>query len=200
MSTTSSSSKGKVAASGQTPKKACPPSSSKPNGQPKSKSQKRPKVKDISAEATPGGNSINKDTKVDDISAKTGPEEKSTEATSGTPNGLPAPVPLENGSIKSPLSIASSSDSQWQPVSAGRIRKSNRPKKELHNLPALRIGSADAPNAKPEERENPDGEPFETEEFNAHISEKIHAYSTRRGGAAPSGMTRGIPKNVLVER
>lgn len=195
MSTTSSSSKGKGAVSGQTPKKA---PSSKPNGQPKSKSQKRSKVKDISAEANPGGNSTNKDPKVDGISAKTGPEEKPTEATSGTPNGLLAP--LENGSTESPLSIASSSDSQWQPVSAGRIRKSNRPKKELHNLPALRIGSADAPNAKPEERENPDGEPFETEEFNAHISEKIHAYSTRRGGAAPSGMTRGIPKNVLVER
>lgn len=198
MSTTSSSSKGKGTVSGQTPKKAFPPSSNKPNGQPKSKSKKGSKVKDISTEANPGGSSTNKDPKVDDISAKTGPEEKSTEAKSGTPNGLP--TPLEVGSIKSPLPIASDSDSQWQPVSAGRIRKSNRPKKELHNLPALRIGSADAPNAKPEERETPDGEPFETEEFNAHISEKIHAYSTRRGGAAPLGMTRGIPKNVLVER
>lgn len=189
MSTTSSSSKGKGAAGRQNPKKARPPNDSKPNSQPKPK--KESKVKDISAGANSGGNSINKDSEVENISAEAGPEERSTEATPGTPNDLPAPP--EDLSTVPP-----SPDSQWQP--AGRIRKSSRPKKELHNLPALRIGSADTPNAKLEERERIDGEPFETEEFNAHISEKIHSYSTRRGGAAPSGMTRGIPKNVLVER
>lgn len=194
MSTTSSSSKSKGAASKQNPKKARSPNDSKPNSQ--SKSKKESKVKDISAGANSGGKPANKDPEVDDISAKTGPEERSTEATSGTPNDLPAPP--EDRSTKSPPPITPSPDSQWQP--AGRIRKSGRPKKELHNLPALRIGSADTPNAKLEERERIDGEPFETEEFNAHISEKIHSYSTRRGGAAPSGMTRGIPKNVLVER
>lgn len=105
---------------------------------------------------------------------------------------------------KLPLSITESSDFEWQPVSAGRIRKSNRPKKELHSLPPLKIGSADAPNApltKFEERQKIDSEaPFEQEEFNAHINEKLRGFTTRRGGAAPLGMTRGIPKNVLVER
>lgn len=104
-----------------------------------------------------------------------------------------------------PLSMRSSSpDFQWQPVSAGRIRKSHLSKKELHSLPPLKINSADAPNApltKFEERQNIDGEgPFEQEEFNAHINEKLRRFTTRRGGEVPLGTTRGIPKNVLVER
>lgn len=109
-----------------------------------------------------------------------------------------------DNSTKLPLPIADSSDFQWQPVGAGRIHKSNRPKKELHSLPPLKIGSADAPNAplaKFEERQKIDSEaPFEQEEFNAHIDEKLRGFTNRRGGLAPLGMTRGIPKNVLVER
>lgn len=195
-SSSSSSSKGNGGASGKPPKKA-----RKSNGQPKSK--KASKICDTSVETTPEEEPLNEDSKFDDISTKTDLEgERSTKADSELPNETLVPAPPSED--ESPFSITSSSDSQWQPVSAGRIRKSGRPKKELHNRPPLIFGSTDTPNVpfgKLGEREKIDDEDLhELEEFNAHISEKIHRITTHRGGVAPLGMMRGIQKNVLVER